>query len=313
MNIIFLGSSSFSIPVLEALVNSKHRVVHVVTTPDRKKGRGQKMAPTEVKYLALEKGLACSSPEKLRDESLVETLKTSAPDFLVVASYGKMVPNAMIALPKLAPLNVHPSLLPKYRGASPIQSAILSGDRKTGVSIAEVTSELDAGDLFGQVTTEIGENENTEALSARLAVLGGKLLLEIIEQFGRGNVRRTAQDSALATMTHKIHKDTGKIDWNKPAGEIHNLVRASFPWPAAFTFFHGKRLKILSTFLGDTSAAATKPGTVLDLSKEGAIIVATRSGPLRLRQVQLEGRKEINAAEFARGERIRRGDCFETL
>lgn len=311
MNIVFFGSSSFSVPVLEALLASKHKIVHVITTPDRKKGRGQKIASTEVNHLAAQKNLPCSSPEKLRDESLVEVLKKTAPDFLVVASYGKMVPNSMLTLPKIAPLNVHPSLLPKYRGASPIQSAILSGDRQTGVSIAEVTPELDAGDLFGQVTVAMSENENSEELSARLAALGGRLVLEVMDRFERGESSRAPQNPELATVTHKIDKDFGKIHWEKSARDIHNLVRASFPWPSAFTFFRGKRLKVSSTQLGLKQSENEKPGTVLDVSKNGTVAVATGTDIILLHRVQLEGRKEMGAAEFARGERVQKGERFE--
>lgn len=312
MNIVFFGSSSFSIPVLEALLDSKHKVLHVITTPDRKKGRGQKMAATQVKQFALEKGLPCSSPEKLRDEAFVGPIKKLVLDLLVVASYGKMVPNSMLAIPKIASLNIHPSLLPKYRGASPIQSAILNGDTETGVSIAEVTAELDAGDLFGQITTEIGENENAEELSGRLARLGGDILLEVIERFEKGKISRTPQNPAFASVTHKLHKDFGAIDWSQTASQIHNLVRASYPWPAGFTFLHGKRLKILSTLLNPKKQPNAAPGTIFEISKDGTIEVTARNGSILLKRVQQEGRSEMNASEFARGEHIEKGECFES-
>ena len=313
MKIVFFGSSEFSIPVLEAILSSKYAVSQVITTPDRKKGRGQKIASSIVKTFSEERRLPVLTPEKLSMLEVVEKIKRAAPDFLIIASYGKMVPKSIFSIPKIASLNVHPSLLPKYRGASPIQSAILNGDTETGVSIAEVTSELDSGDIFAQMKTKIGENENAFELSDRLSKMAGKLLLEVIHQFEAGKISRTSQDSSKSVYAGKINKEAGKIDWRESAIKIHNQIRAYYPWPGALTLFHGKRLKILKAQVVESSAKQEKtPGTILKIDSGGGIQIQTQTGILELLRLQPEGRREMSASEFARGERIKEGDRFES-
>lgn len=311
MRIVFFGSSQFSIPVLRSLVASKHSVVHVVTIPDRKKGRGQKIAPSVVKAFAEEHRLSVSAPERLSVSSVVENIKTLAPDLIVIASYGKIVPASIFEVAKIAPLNVHPSLLPKYRGASPIQSVILEGDERTGVSIAEVTTQLDSGDLFAKTETSIGKNENTFELSERLAEMGAKLLLETIAQLERGVATKKPQDASQATYVKKLARSSGQIDWTKPAQIIHNQVRAYYPWPSAFTWFRGKRLKILSSRCPTVPTDGSHPGTVTNVGEGEAIYVATQTTPLAVQCVQLEGRREMSAFKFALGQRIQKGEQFE--
>ena len=311
MKIIFFGSSEFSIPILESLLSSKHSVVHVITTPDRKKGRGQKLSSSIVKTFAEDQKLPVSNPEKLSVTAVTETLKRLAPDFLVIASYGKIVPESIFRIPKSSPLNVHPSLLPRHRGASPIQSAILEGDQKTGVSIADVTKELDSGDIFAQIETEIRENENAHALSERLAEMGSKLLLQVIDQFSSGKVSRMKQDSTKATYAKKLTRDSGQINWGKSAVYIHNQVRAYYPWPSAFTSFHGKRLKILETRISKMREDNNMPGAIANIERDKSIHVVTQNGLLEIIRVQLEGRREMNAFEFALGQRMTKGDQFE--
>ena len=315
MKIVFFGSSEFSIPILQSLLSSSHSVVLVITTPDRKKGRGQKLGASIVKRFAEETHLPVAAPEKLSISSIVEQVKKIAPDFLVIASYGKMVPESIFTLPKIAALNIHPSLLPKHRGASPIQSAILEGDRKTGVSIADVTKELDSGDLFAQIETEIGENENALELSERLAEIGSKLVVKTLEEFCVGKISRMKQDPSQASYARKLHRDCGQINWEKPASYIHNQVRAYYPWPSAFTFLVGKRLKILETRLIKTQATAigNTPGTITDVIPNKAIHVQTQNGLLELIHVQLEGRREMTAFELALGQRLRKGDRFASI
>lgn len=313
MKIIFFGSSEFSIPILKSLLSSKHSVVQVVTTPDRKKGRGQKVSPSVVSTFAQEYSLPILSPEKLSAAPVIEVIKNAASDFLVIASYGKMVPESIFTLPKIAPLNVHPSLLPRHRGASPIQSAILEGDQETGVSIADVTKELDSGDIFGQVKTDIGENENALELSERLAVMGATLLIKIIDQFSSGKISRTKQDSSKATYAKKLSRSLGKIDWEKPASCIHNEVRAYYPWPSAFTFFSRKRIKILETRVLKAQQAGSNavPGTVTSIEHNKSFHITTQEGSLEVIRVQPEGRREMMAFEFIPGQRIKIGDRFE--
>ncbi len=312
MKIVFFGSSEFSIPVLQCLLSSNHSVALVITTPDRKKGRGQKLASSIVKNFAEKARVSVIAPEKLSAPSVVNEIKKIAPDFLVIASYGKMVPESIFTLPKIASLNVHPSLLPKHRGASPIQSAILEGDRKTGVSIADVTKELDSGDLFAQIETEIGENENAFELSKRLAEMGSKLVVETIEKFCAGKIFKTKQNSSQSSYAKKLDRDCGRIDWKKSASDIHNQVRAYYPWPSAFTFLGDKRLKILGArpIKTQTTSKENVPGTIVDILPNKTIHVQTQNGLLELIHVQLEGRREMTAFELALGQRLKKGDRF---
>ena len=312
MKIIFFGSSDFSIPVLKALLASPHHVIHVITTPDKKRGRGQKLASTVVKEFALKHNLPVSNPEKLSDPSVVTAIQKLMPDLLVIASYGKLIPSSIFTVPKIAALNVHPSLLPKYQGASPIQQALLNGDKQTGVSIAEIIKKLDAGDVFGQVKTDIGENENALELSERLSEMAAELLLKVIQQFETGNVSRTPQMTSESVYAGKFEKEFGEINWQKPVLQIHNQVRACYPWPSAFTFFHGKRLKICKARPAQTDSQAVEPGTILEITLTGEIHVQTMPGILELIQVQLEGGREISSSEFVRGQHIQKGERFES-
>ncbi len=309
MNIIFFGSSEFSIPVLSSL-SSCHSIVQVVTTPEKKKGRGQKRSGTVVKDFALIHTLPLSEPEKLSDPKFVDQIQNLNPDFIIIASYGKLVPSSIFTLPKFAPLNVHPSLLPRHRGASPIQRAILEGDQKTGVSIAEITKDLDAGDLFARIETPVNLNENASQLSQRLSNIAAGLLLELIEKLKTGSSKKTPQDSSKATYAKKITKEEGKVDWNRPNLIIHNQVRAYDPWPGAYALFQGKRLKILETELLQTTEKNRTPGSIAAIDRQG-IAVQTQSNQIQLKRVQMEGRKEVGAYEFAIGQRLKIEDHFQ--
>ena len=312
MKIVFFGSSEFSIPILEALLSSNDQVAQVVTTPDKPKGRGQKVTPSVVKSYAEKKHIPTITPNKLNQPDVLDGIKNLKPDFLVVASYGKLVPDSLLKIPKVIPLNVHPSLIPKYRGASPIQSAILAGDKTTGLTIMEVTDRLDAGDIFGQIETPIDEVENALQLSERLAHLGADLLLKVVAQFKQDKVSRTPQDDSKASYAKKIERDSGRIDWMKPASLIHNQVRAYYPWPSAYTFFRGKRLKILKTVLAGNSSDVARPGAIrLDESRK-TVFLETQDGLLELLQVQMEGKREMTSFEFAIGQRIKPNERFES-
>ena len=267
------------------------------------------LASSAVKEFALANKIPVSSPEKLSNSEVVSQIQNLIPDFVVIASYGKLVPEAIFKAAKIAPLNVHPSLLPKYRGASPIQRAILEGDKQTGVSIAEVTKDLDAGDLFAQREIQIEPNENTGELSQRLSLVASRLILEVMEQLTTGKAKKIPQDSSAFTYAKKIEKEEGKIDWNTSNVLIHNQVRAYFPWPGAYTFLGRKRLKVIATEI-DGSGLKIKPGAILEI-KPSYISVQTKNGFLLLKQVQLEGKKEMSAYDFALGQRLKPGDLFQ--
>lgn len=269
-----------------------------------------------VKAFAAGERLSVSTPEKLSTDDFVNKVKGLEPDIIVIASYGKLVPSSVFKLAKVAALNVHPSLLPQYRGASPIQSAILEGEQKTGVSIAEITNQLDAGNVFGQTETEIGPDENAAELSQRLAELGGKLLLDVIGKIEHQTASKTPQDDARHTYAKKLERNSGLIHWHCSAREIHNQVRAFYPWPSAFTTFRGKRLKILRTELCSVrprNDGSVVPGMIVVKKSAKTVCVQTQDGVLELLRVQLEGKREMGGFEFALGQRLKTGDRFENL
>lgn len=313
MNLIFFGSSDFSIPVLDQLTHSKHSVLQVVTTPDRKKGRGQKVAPSVVRVFAEKKSISVLAPEKLRAPEVLKQITDHEFDFLVVASYGKMIPTAVFEAPRIAALNVHPSLLPKYRGASPIQAAILAGDGETGVSVSEVTKDLDAGDIFGQMRTKIDAHENASELSDRLAGLAAELVLDVLKDFEGNQMKRIPQVEEKSSYAKKIEKDFGRMNWDESAESIHNRVRACYPWPSVYASWKGKRLKLLKTGWIQEVANGGTPGTVLELNSESGIHVQAGSGVIILKRVQLEGRRDMGAYDFAMGQRLEIGNQFGSL
>lgn len=312
MSIIFFGSSDFSLPALRACLESCFKVSLVITTPDRRKGRGLKFGPTPVKSFALDEGLPVVSPETLKNPELVQRVKELRPAFFVVSSYGKFIPSSWLALPSRYALNVHPSLLPKYRGAAPVNWAILNGERETGVSIAEVTPELDAGDIFQQEVVPLDEEIDALALTQRLAELSYHVLGQVLQRAQSGELQRRPQEKALASYARKLNKGDGLIDWSKPAQTIQNQIRGLLPWPSAFTFFRSRRIRLLKARLSRVGCSEAKAGEIVAI-QEGALMVQTGEGALQLEWVQLEGKKAMPAGDFACGQRIKPGDRFDTL
>ncbi len=310
MKIALFSSSEFSFPLIEALVKSPHSLSLIVTLPSRAKGRGQKMESNPVKLFAEKHRVPCAELETLKNMDARLLFAKDTFDIIVVASYGKMIPEDIFASAKTAALNVHPSLLPKYRGASPVQAALLNGDPKTGVSIAEITSKLDSGDIFSQEETAIAINEHADKLSKRLAQLSARLLLQTIKNFEAGTIRRAPQHDALASYASKIRKEDGKINWHDSARKINNQIRAYSPWPSAFTFFNGKRLKIIeSAVMQDCPTDnLSAPGSILEIHKSGTISLATGNGILSVSRIQLEGHAAITAKDFVNGQRIQTGN-----
>ncbi|MBI4971324.1 MAG: methionyl-tRNA formyltransferase [Candidatus Omnitrophica bacterium] len=307
MRVLFFGSSNFSIPVLEAL-HKAHQVIAVISTPDEKKGRGQIEGPTPVKAWALQHGLECLTPEKLKAEDFLAAIKLLKPELGVIASYGKLVPDSLLAISSVANLNVHPSLLPQYRGASPIQSAILHGDTVTGVSIMRPVAKMDAGDVLIQKSLAIGPDENAEELSVRLSQLGAELLLEGIQVLEKNpNSNFHIQDDKLATLCGKITKEDGLFTWNDPASLIHRKIRAFVPWPVAHTHFANQPLRIFKSELGDPTPSEKPPGTLLATSKHRGFLIQTGEGSLWILQVQQAGKNIVNGFQFLMGQRLKEG------
>jgi methionyl-tRNA formyltransferase len=303
--VIFLGTPAFAVPSLRALAASTS-LVAVITRPDRPAGRGRKLTPPPVAVAARKLGLPVLQPERLRDPAVLVDLGALRPDLLVTVAYGRLIPQAVLALPPLGGINLHPSLLPAYRGASPIAAAIRDGATVTGVTIMYLASELDAGDIILQREVPIRPDESAGELEDRLAHEGAALLAEAVRLIARGEAPRRPQDHAKATYAGKITKEDGKIHWNLPAHDIVNLVRAMNPWPSAYTVWRGSLLKVWRALLGEGSGP---PGEVLVANEDG-ITVACGTGTVVLVEVQPEGGRRMTAGEFIRGHRVRPGDRF---
>lgn len=305
MVIVFFGTPHFAVPSLEHLIGSRHTVRGVVTQPDRPRGRGQRVVETPVKAAARQHGIPVLQPERLRDPAVAATLSQWAPDLGVVVAYGKLIPAGLLHLPRFGMINVHASLLPKYRGASPVHRAIMDGERETGVTIMQVVEALDAGDMLARQTRPIGPDDTSDAVERDLAEIGARLLLEVVERLESGRVAPEKQDDALSTYAPRLRKEEGLVDWSLPAQRIHDRVRGLYPWPHAYTYLDGARLILLQTKVADRSADAP-PGEVIDASKD-AIHVAAGRGVLAIEKLQPEGRRPMTAREFLAGRPVRPG------
>lgn len=312
MKIIFFGSSDFSIPALKACRDFGAAVVWVLTTPDQKKGRGLQLLPNPVKVYAAEHRLLCQAPESLKNPALIEEILSMKPEVFVVSSYGKFIPSAWLKLPSQAALNVHPSLLPKYRGAAPINWPILNGDQETGVSIIEVADKLDAGDLFYQETFPIPEDMDAGTLAQELARRSHGALLKVLGEAEKGNLKRTPQEEALSSYARKLTKEDGRILWTQEAPRIVNLVRGLIPWPTAYTLDPRRQpLQILKARVADLSKKG-EPGEISALDKSQGVEVQTGRGSIWVERVKPAGKKEMSALDFARGHPIQAGLRFQT-
>ena len=309
LRVAFFGTPQFAVPSLEQLIASRHRLVGVVTQPDRPRGRGQKVTDAPVKMTAVQHGIPVYQPARLRDPEVVETLRGWAPDLGVVAAYGKIIPEDVLNLPRLGMINVHASLLPKYRGAAPVQRAVMAGDAETGITIMRMVKALDAGGMFAKATRPIDPSETSDIVERDLAEIGAGLLLRVIDDMVAGVAAEEPQDDSLSTYASKITKDEGLVDWARPALEIHNRVRGLYPWPHAYSYLDNERVIFLRSQV-ESRHATEPPGTVVDTSG-GVLRVATgHGGCLGIIQVQSEGRRAMNARDYLAGHPIRPGARF---
>lgn len=308
LRVVFLGTPEFAVPSLIAL-HAEAEVLAVVTQPDRPKGRGRLVASPAVVAAARDLSLHVLQPVRLKDPVLLQTLAALRPDLIVTVAYGKIVPSGMLALPPLGCINLHPSLLPRYRGASPIQAAIAAGEPDTGVTIMYQSPELDAGDIILQRRTPIGPDDTAATLEDRLAHLGAEALVEAVRLVARGTAPRRPQDPGQATYVGKLTKDDGRIDWDRPAEAVSRLIRAMDPWPSAYTRHRGRLLKIWAGTAVDGPVA--EPGTVVAIRQGEGFAVAAGQGALLVREVQPEGGRRMSADEYVRGARLLVGERLD--
>ena len=295
-----MGTPVFAVPVLEALVSAGHEVAAVYSRPDRPSGRGRRTAPTPVKEAASVMGIPVCQPPSLSSPDVQAELAALAPDVIVVAAYGLFLPRAVLDLPCHSCLNIHPSLLPKLRGPSPVSTAIVDGATTTGVTIMLMDEGMDSGPVLAQRKTAIGEKETSEALTTRLFEMGAGLLVEVLPDWVEERIQATPQDESQATITRLLTRDDGRIDWNEGADRIARRVRGYAPWPGAFTHWGGKTLKIIEA-RPDDRPAADQPGRVAGSGAGDRIVISTGDGSLRVSRLQLEGRRAGSARDFLLG------------
>lgn len=317
MKIIFMGTPDFAKESLEALYNAKYEILAVVTNPDRPKGRGMKMIASPVKEFALEKGIKIYQPEKVRNnEEFISEIKALKPDVICVVAYGKILPKEILEIPSKGCINEHGSLLPKYRGAAPIQWAVLNGDKKTGVTTMYMDVGMDTGDMILKQETQIGEDETTGELWERLSKIGGDLLVKTLKEIENKTAPRIKQGDDF-TMAPMLDKSMAKIDWeNKTALEIKNLVRGLNPIMGAYTFLNGKKIKfwkvdVAKDIFADGDMEFMKNGTVIVSDKRDGIYIKTKDGILKVLEIQGENAKKMPIQDYLRGNQINKFDVFE--
>jgi methionyl-tRNA formyltransferase len=308
LRVVFFGTPEFAVPTFDALLASRHKLVGAVCQPARPRGRGHRVSIGAVKARALTAGVPVLQPERLKDDQFLSSLRALAADVGVVAAYGKILTDAVLATPRLGLINVHGSLLPRYRGAAPVHRAIIAGEPETGVTIMRVVKALDAGPMMAIAHRPIGADETSDEVERDLARIGATLLVPVVDQLSDGTVRETPQDDGAATYAHRLTKEDGRFEWDWPAARIHNLIRGLHPWPHAETFLHGRRLILLRSAMSDESSDA-RPGSVLQ-AKSGELVVAAGSGRVRLLELQAEGKRPMHAREFLAGHPVLPGDRF---
>ena len=305
-----MGTPDFAVGTLEEIIRAGHKVVLVVTQPDKPKGRGKAMQYTPVKECALAHGIEVFQPVKVKEPENIEVLRKYEPDIIIVAAFGQIVPKSILDMPKYGCVNVHASLLPKYRGAAPIQWAVINGDEVTGVTIMRMNEGIDTGDMIAKKTVRLAEDETGGSLFDKLAQVGAQLCVETIEMIEAGKVEYIPQNNEEATHTSMIRKELGLIDWNRPAVEIERLIRGLNPWPSAYTQLSGKTFKIWKAkVVSDENTY--EPGCICRIDKEG-MYVQTGEGILLLTEVQMEGKKRMEASAFLRGYQVEEGSFFKS-
>lgn len=300
-SIIFFGTPDFAVPTLKLLISKGEEISLVITQPDKPKGRGRDIQPTEVKKFALQAGLKVVQPEKIKDESFIKSIRELEPEFAVVVAYGKILPKEILIIPKFGCINLHASLLPKYRGAAPIQWALIKGEKITGVTTMLIDEGLDTGPILLQRQVNISDDDNALTLSQRLSRIGAELVLETLEKMREGSLTPTPQRGE-PSYAPKLKKEDGKINWNLSAKEIFNLIRGTYPWPCAYCYFREERVKIIKA---STLEGNYEPGKIKEAKED--LIVGTGVGLLKILLIQPEGKRVMTSKEFICGRKINEG------
>ena len=303
MRVVFMGSPEFAVPSLERLILNGYQVVAVYTQPDRPAGRGRSLGSTPVNRAAASWGLPVVQPDSLKEAGVVAQLADFRPDVIVIAALGQILPQSVLDLPRYGCVNIHPSLLPRFRGASPVASAILVGDDFTGISLMLLDEELDTGPILGRAQISISPQDTTGSLTAKLSLIAAQLLLEVLPRWLRGEIEPQPQNEAEATYSAQVSKAEGEIDWHLPAVEIWRRVRAFQPWPGCYTSWQGKQLKIIEAMPLPGEGAVDVGQAVAVKGAEGGFGIGTGEGILGVSRVQMEGKRAISAADFLRGQR----------
>ena len=307
--IVFMGTPDFAVPPLFALHRAGYAIPLVVSQPDRPQGRGRKLVETPVKKAALDLGLTVVQPDRINNDDMVSMIEAVKPDFFVVVAFGQIISAKLLSVPRFVPINIHASLLPAYRGAAPIQRAILCGESKTGITTMRMDKGMDTGDMLLSEPLDILEDDTSETLSNRLSRLGADLILKTIDEFIKGNIKPVPQNHEKATYAPMLNKQEGRVDWNKPAKQLDYFIRGMNPWPGAFTFLEEKRLRIIKAIPLDITGNDA-PGTVLE-STHGTMMVQTGNGALSIREIQGESGKRLPISDFLRGFAIPKGSLFQ--
>lgn len=305
MKVLFMGTPDLSVCVLESIIQAGHEVVGVVTQPDKPKGRGKAVTYPPVKEKALEYNLPIYQPTRVRDESVLEELAALQPDIGVVVAFGQILPQSLLDMPKYGCVNVHTSLLPKYRGAAPIQWSIIDGETQTGVTIIQMDAGIDTGDMLNKAVVTIDADETGGSLHDKLACTGAALLVETLKSIENGTVTREKQDDSMSNYAAKLTKELGNLDFSKSAVELERLIRGLNPWPSAYTSLNGKTLKVWRADVIDKDTEGVL-GEVVELTKD-AMLIKTGKGILALKEIQLEGKKRMDVGSFLRGFSVEKG------
>ena len=315
LKIIFMGTADFGGPVLEKLADSRENKIVVVTQPDRPQGRGRKILPTPIKKIALNNGLEVFQPENINDEESIKRMKEFNPDIILVVAYGQILSSYILSIPKIGCINIHGSLLPEYRGAAPINRAIINGEKETGITFMFMNEKVDAGEIIFQEKINILPDETCGELYYRLSDLSADTLPKLLEKIKSGKIERIPQDNKLATFARKMRKEDGEIDWSDKGEKVYNLIRGTIPYPGAFTYYKGRKLKItrarfLDDYQGEADTGSPKPGRVVKTEKDAILISTGNKGIVKILKMIPAGSKELTVNQFINGYKIKAGDVL---